>query len=554
MKNRVYSILVFLCFAAALSAQNSTVSMKVKAVIVDRDLNQKAVPQLTVIIRKSADGNVAAEAKTSLEGVAVVQLEPGRYTLTTPRPLEFQGQSFSWEIEVDVSANGAELVLSNDNAKVTSAPRVRVTDELTSLFRKYQHSVVTVWSEFGHGTGFIIDSSGLIMTNQHVIGPSEYIAVQFDAQTKVPAVMLSKDAAKDIAVLWADLSKFTTAVPAPLSTGTAGKPSIEEGERVFTIGSPLSQRKIVTTGIASKIEARAIISDININPGNSGGPLFNSIGEVVGITTFGTSAANGPGVAGIVRIEEAFPLIELANKEMGPRSKPVATLLPVEPPGEFPIDAIKASAQIEKFDPKPYRMDVDKFDVMLITPILRYRYLASEVRAAKEKEKRTKKSKDAIKGTFQPLEDLKNWAEYAGEYKPVLLVRATPEFAETTGSVFLRALVSPYIAPKMRFKADFYKMKLFCGSREVQPIHPSKIAHVIDLNNQFVNATDASYEGLYVYPHDAINEKCGEVKLQLFTEKEPNKAREKILKASTIVKVTDDFRPYHDMLSAPGKN
>src|SRR5208283_1164960 len=121
-----------------------------------------------------------------------------------------------------------------------------------------------------------------------------------------------------------------------------GKEAVIEGERVFTIGSPLSQRKILTSGIVSKIEERAIISDININHGNSGGPLFNSNGVVVGITTFGdTSARGGPGISGIVRIEEAFPLIEKAKNAMASSPKPSDELLPSEPTDRFPIAALK---------------------------------------------------------------------------------------------------------------------------------------------------------------------------------------------------------------------
>jgi S1-C subfamily serine protease len=547
--NRFISfVLILFCLVTALLAQNHGVPLSLRAVLIDKELNQKPVPQLRLVIRNST-GGVAAEAKTSLDGIATLQLDPGKYTVVSAQPLEFQGQSFVWQIDIDLGSDGVELILSNDNARIEQSlvPRGRVTDELTTLFRKYQHSVVTVWSELGHGTGFIIDSSGLILTNQHVLGRSEYIAVQFDPRTKVPAIVLSEDPAKDVAVLWADLSMFATALPAPLISSSASTP-VEEGERVFTIGSPLSQRKILTTGIVSKVEPRAIISDININPGNSGGPLFNSIGEVVGITTFG-EVSKGPGISGIIRIEEALPLVEVARKEMANRSKPIATLLPVEPGGEFPIEALKKAAEVEKFNPAPYRMDLDKFDVTVITPILRYRYLASSVRAAKEKEKRTKKSKDAVKGTFQPLDELKNWAEYAGEYKPVLLIRATPELAETTGSIFLRALVSPYLTAKVRFKADFYRMKLFCGSEEVQPIHPGKIAHVIDMQTRLVNATDASYEGFYVYPYNGISQSCGRVKLQLFTEKEPNKPHEKILSPLTVVMVDKDFRPYSETVS-----
>src|SRR6516225_11471661 len=66
--------------------------------------------------------------------------------------------------------------------------------------------VVAVWSEFGHGTGFVVDQKGLILTSQKVIGPSEKIAVQFDPQHKVAARLLISDNEKDIAVLWANLA------------------------------------------------------------------------------------------------------------------------------------------------------------------------------------------------------------------------------------------------------------------------------------------------------------------------------------------------------------
>jgi S1-C subfamily serine protease len=157
----------------------------------------------------------------------------------------------------------------------------RIKDELTTAYQKWQNSVFTVWSELGRGTGFLIDESGLILTNQHVIGPSEYVAVQFDSGRKVEAKVLSSDAQKDVAVLWAGMSPFPEAIPAPLGSKNELDGLVVEGERVFTIGSPLHQRKVLTTGVVSKVEAKAIISDININHGNSGGPLFNSLGYVL---------------------------------------------------------------------------------------------------------------------------------------------------------------------------------------------------------------------------------------------------------------------------------
>src|SRR5205085_1191940 len=123
---------------------------------------------------------------------------------------------------------------------------------------------------------------------------------------------LASDSDKDVAVLWARKSALPGTTIAPLAKIDASELLAEEGEKVFTIGSPLNQRKVITTGIVSRVEERAIISDININHGNSGGPLFNSLGEVIGITTFLDTAENGPGISGIVRIEQANAVLQQA--------------------------------------------------------------------------------------------------------------------------------------------------------------------------------------------------------------------------------------------------
>jgi hypothetical protein len=104
----------------------------------------------------------------------------------------------------------------------------------------------------------------------------------------------------------------------------------------------------------------------------------------------------------------------------------------------------------------------------------------AEIKAVKEKQKRTHKSDAAVQGTFQPLNDLKNWGEYLGEYKPVIMVRATPKIHETGGSVVRRSLIAGlsqggYGGPAtMRFKTDFYTMKLKCGEKEDQPYTAGK--------------------------------------------------------------------------------
>jgi S1-C subfamily serine protease len=427
-------------------------------------------------------------------------------------------------------------------------PKRRITDELTGKFKELEKTVVTVWSEVGHGTGFIFDERGLVMTNQHVIGPSELISVQFDPKRKVRARLLASDPQKDVAILWVDLSALPGAAAAKIAKATELEPAIIEGERVMTIGSPLHQRKIMTTGIASKVERHAIISDININKGNSGGPLFNSVGEVVGITTFGDfTRAGGPGVSGIVRIEETAPVVELAVGKMAQAEKPEARLLPVDPEEKYPLDAIREVVEAKKFDLKPYSFVEASFNVTFITPLMRYRLeTEAEREAAKTKNKRNN-SKDAVQSTFSFKDEFRNWAEYVGEYKPVLLVSAQPLLGESFWGGFGRALAANYgvhTRANLRFKTDFYRMKLYCGDKEVEPINPGKIFFLTNERNYFIKSNDATYSGFYSYPADAINESCGEVRLELFSEKHPDKAERKTLDKKTVARIVSDFQPY----------
>lgn len=425
----------------------------------------------------------------------------------------------------------------------------RLKDELGTLFSTLKNSVVTVWSEFGHGSGFIIDREGLIVTNFHVVGPSRFVSVQFDENRKVEAVILVTNPERDVAVLWANLDSFPEAIPAKLVNITT-QPAVEEGERVLAIGSPLNQNKIMTTGVVSKVEERAILSDVNINKGNSGGPLFNSLGEIIGINTFRDVDAGGPSVSGIIRIEHALTVIEDAMKVRTKTEKPSSRLLPVDPRGEFPLDAIKEIATTKKFDFDPYIMDVGKFTVTLMTPSVKYR-LATEYEREALKGRKKREQKSEIKGTFNPFQDFYGWREYLGDYKPVLHIRATPEIAETGGSLFSRILVGGLtgimLPAKVRFKADFYKMKLFCGDKEVEPIHPSKIARLVNETNYLVSLKDATYEGFYTFPANAINDQCSEVRIEIMSEQKPNEPQVERIKPKYIARLVQDFQPYFNM-------
>lgn len=542
-----------------LNAQ-STVTLQIRAILVDTALNQKPVPRLGITIKSADPSSAAVSAKTGFDGSTEVQLPAGKYELST-EPVTFDGKEYRWNETIELAGSAASVDLSNDNATVSAsavAKPAHVVDELTSQFSKLKNCVVTVWSEIGHGTGFLIDASGLVMTNEHVVSRSEMNSVQFDAQRKTRAVVLASDPERDIAILRVAPGAFPDAVIAPIALSTAGDAAVVEGERVFTIGSPLNQRKIITSGIVSKVEERAIISDININHGNSGGPLFNSLGQVVGLTTFGDLPSNGgPGVSGIIRIEQALPLIEQARKKLT-EPAPEAGLLPVEPSDTFPLDAIKTAVSAEKFNIKPYKYGIGGFDVSFTTPVVLYRLRKqADVESAKGKARRNRRSAQAVQGTYDPVHDFRNWEEYVGEFRLVLLLNARPQLREGFWSAFGRGLAMSqgmYAGPaNMAFQADFYRMKLLCGAKEVEPIQPGKAAIVLNEDNAFVRVKDATFEGIYVYPHDAIKPECGVVTLQLFTEKKPTEPIVLNLRPDSVQKIWADFEPYRKQHEAKGQ-
>jgi hypothetical protein len=372
--------------------------------------------------------------------------------------------------------------------------------------------VVAIHSESRNGSGFLVDSSGLVVTNNHVVNSSGYLAVQFDEKRKVPARLIASNADKDVAVIWFDPAAFREGVVAPLMMNEAAS-HLVVGQRVFTIGNPLGREKALTTGVVSKIEKDAINSDININPGNSGGPLFTLEGQVAGITT-----AELRNLASIVPVEIVRPLVEQARKSIAGETPPAPVLLPVEPTDFFPADALRELLNQEKLDTKPYSVEAGEFHVWFNTPPMTY-FLRheQEMVAARKAAKRSSGDSAAPKPPSGALED-------AQFYRPVLLVRVRPKF----GMLF-----------KVRFKNGFERMRLLCGGKELTPILPGRSE--FDLMDQRGRKVDTTFQGVYEYAADAITPACGSVVLEIFSEKDPNTPVSKTVEAATVERVWEDF-------------
>jgi S1-C subfamily serine protease len=179
---------------------------------------------------------------------------------------------------------------------------------LVRLYEQVSPSVVNIGvytaRGSGGGSGFVIDSGGHIVTNNHVVEEAEMILVRFADETVVEAELVGTDVDSDLAVLRVDVpDDLLKAVP------LADSSALRVGQRAIAVGSPFGFEQTMTTGIISALGRivrqessypllQLIQTDAAINPGSSGGPLLNAQGKVIGVNTLifsssGSSAGVG---------------------------------------------------------------------------------------------------------------------------------------------------------------------------------------------------------------------------------------------------------------------
>src|SRR5580698_8468015 len=202
-------------------------------------------------------------------------------------------------------ASTAPLELTEAQA----APRYDAEEENNiAIYKRVLPSVVNITStalvfdffygtvpQQGQGSGFILDKSGHILTNFHVVaGANRGVEVQLSDKRKFAAHVIGTDRTHDLALLQLDAPDLP---PVTLADSS----QLNVGQKVYAIGNPFGLAGTMTRGIISAIRPirsesgapieDAIQTDAAINPGNSGGPLLNSHGEVIGINTM--IASNG---------------------------------------------------------------------------------------------------------------------------------------------------------------------------------------------------------------------------------------------------------------------
>jgi serine protease Do len=187
-----------------------------------------------------------------------------------------------------VQRNGPAVVHINVTGTTrTSGPRMDANDPFYEFFRQFQDPRAQRQGRLvrGLGSGFIVGSDGIILTNAHVVRDATEVNVKLKDRREFRAKVLGSDAKTDVAVLKIDARNLPTV---PLGRSS----DLKVGEWVLAIGSPFGLDSSVTAGVVSakgrsvdESNVPFIQTDVAVNPGNSGGPLFNTKGEVVGINS-----------------------------------------------------------------------------------------------------------------------------------------------------------------------------------------------------------------------------------------------------------------------------
>ncbi len=234
------------------------------------------------------------------------------------------------------------------------------------------------------GSGFVVDASGIVITNNHVVGDANDIMVIFTDGRKLKAKVIGKDPKVDVAVLKVEGDK-------PFKTVKFGdSDKVRVGDGVMAVGNPFGLGETVTAGILSarnrNIESGPyddfLQTDAAINKGNSGGPLFNMDGEVVGINTAILSPSGGSiGIGFATPSDTVVPVIAQLQKFgetrrgwLGVRIQPVddsiaeslglgdahgALVAGVDPNGPAKPAGIEAGDVIVNFEGRPIKESRD---------------------------------------------------------------------------------------------------------------------------------------------------------------------------------------------------
>jgi putative serine protease PepD len=206
--------------------------------------------------------------------------------------------------------------LLHDDPKVQPLPAVsgkpvapdKNQSRAGKIYDQASPAVVSIRTDSGSGTGFLIDRKGTLVTNAHVVGTSDRVVVKFGQDGRsIDGEVKGSDPSSDLAVVTIDSGSAPRSAK-PLQF--ADSRQVRVGDTAIAIGNPFGLDRTATAGIVSGIGRsitapngfsidQVIQTDAPINPGNSGGPLLDETGRVMGVNSQIATAGNSQGNVGI---------------------------------------------------------------------------------------------------------------------------------------------------------------------------------------------------------------------------------------------------------------
>ena len=253
--------------------------------------------------------NLREQPKT---GVAKVQIEEPSSAVENPQKLALQGA----ELAATASSNSfvtaavdrvGRAVVRIDTERTVSRNLDPLMEDpfFNRFFGEDLRTQVPRQERLrGQGSGFVIDKSGTVLTNAHVVDKADRVTVTLNDGSIFPGEVLGTDEVTDLAVVKIN----TKGVNLP-AAALGDSDAVKVGDWAIAVGNPLGFDNTVTLGIISTLKRSSaavgipdkrldfIQTDAAINPGNSGGPLLNGLGEVIGINTAIRADAMGIGFA-----------------------------------------------------------------------------------------------------------------------------------------------------------------------------------------------------------------------------------------------------------------
>jgi putative serine protease PepD len=176
------------------------------------------------------------------------------------------------------------------------------------VYRRAIAGVVLIRAGGGEGSGFVVDRTGRIVTNAHVVGGSTRVRVQFGEETPtIPGRVVGRDRSSDLALVRV-LPRRVRGGLTPLALADSG--AVRVGDLAIAIGNPFGLERTLTAGVVSALDRQidapdgfsipgAIQTDAAINPGNSGGPLLDRQARVIGVNSQIETGGAGRGNVGV---------------------------------------------------------------------------------------------------------------------------------------------------------------------------------------------------------------------------------------------------------------